>query len=234
MICDNKLKANICIRLTYICVYTILNLLYKMLNARLINEVMTLGHVKISNYKMLQLEIVSGLTIKHLTLYRQIIIFLDAFFVYWYITLCWLFNVKAIVVEEQWYYLTHGSWPKRIHTFPKGISRKLNVIVWLEFELTHLAASDITPWKLLRFYWKWICKPDETLYTTVNLLRNDKWPSMSGKCYIFITVSFLNHVSANFLFNEHIIIFLFRLCLRWYSPSSGKATKSLSQSVSYW
>ena len=49
-----------------------------------------------------------------------------------------LFNAKAILLEEQqWYYLTHSWQNKGVHTFPKGICLKVNVIgatgVW-----THL------------------------------------------------------------------------------------------------
>ena len=30
---------------------------------------------------------------------------------------------------------------KEIHTFPKGICPKVNIIVWLKFKLTHLEAT---------------------------------------------------------------------------------------------
>ena len=46
------------------------------------------------------------------------------------------FNAKAILlVEQSWYYLTH-SW-EGVHTFPKGICPKVNVIARLEFELAY-------------------------------------------------------------------------------------------------
>ena len=49
-----------------------------------------------------------------------------------------LFNAKAILVEEQlWYYLTHSSEDKGVHTFPKGICLKVNVIAPLEFKLAY-------------------------------------------------------------------------------------------------
>ena len=52
-----------------------------------------------------------------------------------------LFNAKAILVEEQqWYYVTQSYGNLRIHTFPKGVSLKVNVIAWLEFELTYFKA----------------------------------------------------------------------------------------------
>ena len=60
------------------------------------------------------------------------------FFVKWHTNLCGLFNDKAILVEEQsWYYSTNSWWDKRIHTFPKGIGPKMNVIARLEFELVY-------------------------------------------------------------------------------------------------
>ena len=40
-----------------------------------------------------------------------------------------LFNAKAILLEEQsWYYLTHSWEDKGVHSFPKGICPKVNVI----------------------------------------------------------------------------------------------------------
>ena len=53
-------------------------------------------------------------------------------------TLFRLFNAKAILLEEQlWYYLTHSWEDKRVHTFPKGICLKVNVIAWLEYGLAY-------------------------------------------------------------------------------------------------
>ena len=49
-----------------------------------------------------------------------------------------LFNAKAILQEEQlWYYLTHSWEVKGVHTFPKGICPKVNVIARLEYELAY-------------------------------------------------------------------------------------------------
>ena len=49
-----------------------------------------------------------------------------------------LFNAKAILLEEQyWYYLTHSWEDKGVHTFPKGIWPKVNVIARLEYELAY-------------------------------------------------------------------------------------------------
>ena len=51
-------------------------------------------------------------------------------------TLFRLFN--AILLEEQyWYYLTHSWEDKGVHTFPKGICPKVNVIARLEYELAY-------------------------------------------------------------------------------------------------
>ena len=53
-------------------------------------------------------------------------------------TLFRLFNAKAILLEEQWwYYLTHSWEDKGVHTFPKSICPKVNVIAWLEYELEY-------------------------------------------------------------------------------------------------
>ena len=49
-----------------------------------------------------------------------------------------LFNAKAILLEEQyWYYLIHSLEDKRVYIFRKGICPKMNVIAWLEFELAY-------------------------------------------------------------------------------------------------
>ena len=53
-------------------------------------------------------------------------------------TLFRLFNAKAIHLEEQqWYNLTHNWEDKGVHTFPKGICPKVNVIARLEYELAY-------------------------------------------------------------------------------------------------
>ena len=49
-----------------------------------------------------------------------------------------LINAKATLLEEQlWYYLTHSWEDKGVHTFPKGICPKVNVIAPLEYELAY-------------------------------------------------------------------------------------------------
>ena len=51
-------------------------------------------------------------------------------------TLFRLFNAKAIILEEQ-YYVTHSWEDKGVHTFPKGIFLKVNIIARLENELAY-------------------------------------------------------------------------------------------------
>ena len=59
-------------------------------------------------------------------------------FVSWHINLLGLLNDKFILQEEQkWYYLTHRWEDNGVHTFPNSICPKVNVIAWLEFELTY-------------------------------------------------------------------------------------------------
>ena len=48
-----------------------------------------------------------------------------------------------MVKEQQWYYLTQ-SWKvgdKGIYTFPKGVSLRVNMIAWLEFEFAYFEAA---------------------------------------------------------------------------------------------
>ena len=56
-------------------------------------------------------------------------------FVNWYINIQGLFNAKVILVEELlWYALTDSWGDKWLHTFPKGISMKVNLIDRLDFD----------------------------------------------------------------------------------------------------
>ncbi len=55
--------------------------------------------------------------------------------VLWHINHCRLFNAKAILLflEEQWWcYLTHSWEDKGVHTFPKGICLKVNIILFTQ------------------------------------------------------------------------------------------------------
>ena len=57
--------------------------------------------------------------------------------VLWHINHCRLFNAKAIFVDEQqWYYFTHSWEDKEVHTFPKSIRLKVNVVARLSFKHT--------------------------------------------------------------------------------------------------
>ena len=60
------------------------------------------------------------------------------FFVQRHINRRKLFHAKFILQEEHlWYYLTYSWKDKGVHTFPKGISPKVNVVAQLEFELAN-------------------------------------------------------------------------------------------------
>ena len=66
-----------------------------------------------------------------------------------HINLWRLFNAKAILVEEQqWYYLNYSWKDKVVHTFPKGICLKLNIIALLEFELAYY---DVAVWHISHY-----------------------------------------------------------------------------------
>ena len=51
--------------------------------------------------------------------------------------MCYL-RPKAILVEHQWCFLTHSKEDKGVHTFPKNISLKVNIIVRLKYELAYI------------------------------------------------------------------------------------------------
>ena len=58
-----------------------------------------------------------------------------------------LFNAKSILLEEQLgYYLSHSWENKGVHTFPKGICPKMNVIVRLEYELAYYDSAVHILW----------------------------------------------------------------------------------------
>ena len=40
-----------------------------------------------------------------------------------------------LIERQEWYCLTLSWSEKGVHTFPKSISPKVNVVVWMEFEL---------------------------------------------------------------------------------------------------
>ena len=54
-----------------------------------------------------------------------------------------LFNDASIILieEKESYYLTHCWGDKRVHTFPKGIGPKVNVIMRAEFELAYFEVT---------------------------------------------------------------------------------------------
>ena len=51
------------------------------------------------------------------------------------------------LILKQWYYLTHSQIDKRVHTFPKDTSLKVNIIVWLEFKLTYFKVAVQLKWR---------------------------------------------------------------------------------------
>ena len=50
-------------------------------------------------------------------------------------------NMRPVYLNK-WYYLTYSKEDKEVHTFPKGISTKVNVIAWLEFKLNAMSQSN--------------------------------------------------------------------------------------------
>ena len=59
-----------------------------------------------------------------------------------HINLRGLFNAKVILLEEQWgYYWTHSWRGKGGRAFLLWLSPKVNVVAWLEFELTYFVTA---------------------------------------------------------------------------------------------
>ena len=128
--------------------------------------------------------------------------------VYWHINLCGLFNAKAILEEQQSYNWIHSCKDNGVHIFPKGISLKVNVIVWLtHYDVTVQYVSQLygsVSWGL-RIYWLHHCRTyikyiwfgltgfygistiggylmPNPLYTYIlNMLYIDLWPSQAVK-----------------------------------------------------
>ena len=44
-------------------------------------------------------------------------------------------NIPNTLSDKNWYYLIHSWRDKEVHTFPKGINPKINIIVWLDYQL---------------------------------------------------------------------------------------------------
>ena len=72
-----------------------------------------------------------------------------------------IFNAKVFLIEEiQRYFLTHPSVNKDVHTFPKMINPKVNVIARLKFELAYDNILATTPlrltlnYKVYLYYWR--------------------------------------------------------------------------------
>ena len=90
-------------------------------------------------------------------------------------TLFRLFNAKAILLEEQ-YYFTHSWEDKGVHTFPKGICPKVKVIARLEYKLAYYDSAVHcfnhytmrTP--LNRSVWKLL---DKNTYNNITVQTND-------------------------------------------------------------
>ena len=91
----------------------------------------------------------------------------------WFLLFNGIFNTRAIITEEQkWYCLTHSWEDKGVHTFPKGICSKVNIIARLGYELTYYESAD-------QCFMHYTTKPlpmCEYLcaYITIRYKRNDK------------------------------------------------------------
>ena len=88
---------------------------------------------------------------------------------------------------HSWYYLTHSWEHKRVHTFPKSISLKVGIIVWLEFELAHY---DITAQQVSSHY-AWGFPAHGTVektswqYATSDSLRSTALECTENKVWMF-------------------------------------------------
>ena len=118
------------------------------------------------------------------------------------------------------YYLTH-NWDgdMRVHTFPKGISPKLNIIIimWLEFELDYCddAFQHISH------------------YTIGTLLFNSKMRNAERTCFFSLSHDFLNIVKT--IISKQILFFCFllltkadRTCFLSHSVSHSKCSSPKS------
>ena len=52
-------------------------------------------------------------------------------------SICHKTQTNILLEEQQLYYLTHRKEDKGVHTFPKGICPKVNLIARVEFELAY-------------------------------------------------------------------------------------------------
>ena len=115
-------------------------------------------------------------------------------------TLFRLFNAKAILLEEQ-YYLTHSREDKGVHTFPKGICPKVNIIARLENELAYYDFA------VHRFNHSTTRTPPMVVWVTASLLRS---PGLSladlNTAEVCMVLIFLLISNSSSLFSKPTII----------------------------
>ena len=104
--------------------------------------------------------------------------------------LCRLFNAKAIPLEEQeWYSLTHSWEDKGVHTFPRGICPKVNVIVRLEYELAYYHSA------VHRFNHYTTRTPPRTLFSILTYLNKGLlWMVSTSPLISKSSNPFINHL----------------------------------------
>ena len=94
--------------------------------------------------------------------------------------------------EEQWYYLTHSWEDKGVHTFPKDICPKVNVIARLEYELAYYDSA------VHRFnHYTTRTPPRSFSYTYTHILSLSLPPSLSLSLSLSLSVH-LVHSSTQY------------------------------------
>ena len=84
----------------------------------------------------------------------------DFFFVEWYISLSGLFNTKVILVELQWYYLTHDWGDKGFMPFPKESEYINMTIIQPHSNVQHVSHNTTgTPSQCIKLGMNKHCRP---------------------------------------------------------------------------
>ena len=117
------------------------------------------------------------------------------------------------------------------YTFPLGISLKVSVIVWLEFELTYYITVQQVNHNATQNFPHWL--PSKGMHLTVikllhflnsclflllfqNLLPMIDFNGMSTHLELFYAYRLVNHVHCMFTFTSFVMLLRKRFCMQLY------------------
>ena len=141
--------------------------------------------------------------------------------------------MQRTVKQQLWYYLIN-SW-RGGKGVPKGISSKVNVIMWVQFELTLMPQYNIlatTPWGLPFRNWEKLTHFIETL--------QEKWPMILKHDHVFILQMRFSKQSLKWdrkffhRWNTQVLKFETIACFTWYyTPCLISSSKNFKEFIEW-